>query len=413
MESETPGPTAPSPPKARRLGFSEIPRKVRWIIYVNASAGLGFGYLMIFITAYYPQIGIGSGTIGLILGAEGAAMVLFAVPLGLYSDRRGRKKPLIAASAVLPAAVLVFGFTTDLRWLLIAGVAAGVAEGAFLATWNAIIADQTTSAQRSAAFALSFVLGSIAGGVGSALPIAFPAIEAASGLDSHTIHVIALVATDAVSVLAPIALFFLLRDVRETLRMREARPKKMDWKPLLKFSGLNGLIGLGAGFFIPLVTTWLYLKFSVPDTWSGPLLAVSNITIGLSAVGSAALARRIGPVRAIVAAQGFSTVFLLSLAFLVSPVVAAGFYLVRAALMNMSAPIADSFLMGIIPPEQRGLASAVNSIIWRLPNSITTIVGGILMESGKYDLPIFLATFFYVVAITGFYAVFRNVTPST
>ena len=42
MESETPGPTAPSPPKARRLGFSEIPRKVRWIIYVNASAGLGF-----------------------------------------------------------------------------------------------------------------------------------------------------------------------------------------------------------------------------------------------------------------------------------------------------------------------------------------------------------------------------------
>src|SRR5207245_2580741 len=28
----------------------------------------------------------------------------------------------------------------------------------------------------------------------------------------------------------------------------------------------NGLIGLGAGFFIPLVTTWLYLKYGVPDT---------------------------------------------------------------------------------------------------------------------------------------------------
>ena len=49
-------------PKRRRLGFSEIPRRVRWIIYVNAAGGLGFGYLMIFITAYYPQIGIGPGT---------------------------------------------------------------------------------------------------------------------------------------------------------------------------------------------------------------------------------------------------------------------------------------------------------------------------------------------------------------
>ena len=125
------------------------------------------------------------------------------------------------------------------------------------------------------------------------------------------------------------------------------------------------------------------------------------------------MARRYGPVRAIVMATGTSTAFLLSLAFVTSPVVAAGFYLVRAALMNMSAPIADSFLMGIVPPEQRGLASAVNSIIWRLPNSITTVFGGILMQAGNYDLPIFLATAFYAAFVSGFYAVFRNVKPTT
>src|SRR3989304_4828759 len=91
-----------SPPKSRRLGFSDLPRKVRWIIYVNAAGCVAFGYLIIFITAYYPQIGIGSGTIGLILGAEGAAMVLFAIPLGLYSDRYGRKRPLLAAGGGAP-----------------------------------------------------------------------------------------------------------------------------------------------------------------------------------------------------------------------------------------------------------------------------------------------------------------------
>src|SRR5437879_13194962 len=92
----------PVVPKRRRLGFSEIPRKVRWIIYANAAGGVGFGYLMILITAYYPQIGIGSGTIGLILGAEGAAMVVCALPVGIYADRRGRKSPRLVASGLLP-----------------------------------------------------------------------------------------------------------------------------------------------------------------------------------------------------------------------------------------------------------------------------------------------------------------------
>src|SRR2546426_4702586 len=187
----------------------------------------------------------------------------------------------------------------------------------------------------------------------------------------------------------------------------------MDWKPLLKFSGINGLIGLGAGFFIPLVPTWLFSKFQVPVTWSGPLLALANVTIGLAATVSASLAKRYGPVRAIVMVQGLSTVFMFSLAFVTNAFAAAGLYLVRAALMNMSAPISDSFLMGIVAPEQRGLASAVNSIIWRLPNSVTTVFGGLLMQAGNYDLPIFLATGFYAAFVSVFYAVFRHVKPTT
>src|SRR2546429_7458141 len=126
----------------------------------------------------------------------------------------------------------------------------------------------------------------------------------------------------------------------------------MDLKPLLKFSGINGLIGLGAGFFIPLVPTWLFLKFAVPDTWSGPLLALSNVTIGLAATGSASLAKRYGPVRAIVMAQGLSTVFMFSLAFVTNAVAAAGPDLVPAALLKMSAPAGGSFLIGVVRPGQ-------------------------------------------------------------
>src|SRR2546425_5626374 len=149
----------PAISKRRRLGFSEIPRKVRWIIYVNAAGGVGFGYLMIFISAYYAQIGIGWGTIGLILGAEGAAMVICAVPLGIYSDRRGRKAPLLVASAVLPPTVLVFAFTTELQWLVVAAIVAGGAGGGVLASGEAVISGPTATGEREPAFCLSFLPG--------------------------------------------------------------------------------------------------------------------------------------------------------------------------------------------------------------------------------------------------------------
>ena len=64
--------------------------------------------------------------------------------------------------------------------------------------------------------------------------------------------------------------------------------------------------------------------------------------------------------------------------------------------------------MGLVPTEQRGLASAINSVVWRLPNSITTVLGGIILAMGNYMLPFELATLFYVVSILSFYTLFRN-----
>ena len=169
------------------------------------------------------------------------------------------------------------------------------------------------------------------------------------------------------------------------------------------------MIGLGAGFVIPLIATWFYFRFAIPDTYSGPLLAVSNLTIALAAVASPKLAKKIGNVNAIVLAEGSSTIFMLSMVLAPTATLAGGLYIVRTALMNMSSPLSDSFLMGIIPADQRSLASAVNSLIWRLPNSITAVAGGIIMATGNYALPIYLATVFYVLGISGFYFAFRNV----
>jgi len=396
---------------SKRRGFSAVPPKVRWFIYLLSFASVGYGYLLVAITAYLPEIGFSSGDVGLILGANGASFAISAIPIGLLSDRKGRKWILISGLFVLSPSLLVYALTTNVTTLVLAGIAAGVAEGAFLSTWNAMIADMTTLENRVAAYSLSFICQSVTMGIGMTLPFVFPLIETWTGLDTYVVHNGTYVLLAIVSLLSPITLWLLLKDQRESIVPEKSAASKEGMGLLLKFSGLNSLIGLGAGFIIPLIPTWLFLRFGVSDAYSGPLLAVAGITIGFATLASSALALRFGAVRAIVMTQGLSTVFMLSLAFVPTAALAGVLYLVRSTLMNMSSPLADSLLMGIVPKEQRGLASAINSLIWRLPNSVSTIFGGMLLASGSYDVPFFIAAAFYIVSITLFYRIFKNVKP--
>ncbi len=102
---------------------------------------------------------------------------------------------------------------------------------------------------------------------------------------------------------------------------------------------------------------------------------------------------------------------MVSLAFVPAATLAGGLYVVRAALMMTSSPISDSYLMSIISPEDRGVATAISSIVWRLPNSVTTVVGGSLLAAGEFELPFLLAALFYIISIAAFYLVFRDVRP--
>jgi MFS family permease len=395
----------------RPSGFlSSVPPKVKWFVFLIFFTAVGYGYLQVLISAYLPQVGYDAGSVGLILGVNGIAVVMGAVPFALYADKKGKTRILILGLLGFPLTLLVFALTTALPVLLVAGAVAGLAEGAFLSTWNALIADMTTVANREKAFVLSFIVGTFAFGLGYVVPFAFPALGSVLHIGLIDIHRYSTVVLAALSIVSPIGVAQVMKGYREQPKTKGTAGLR-SLGPLWKFSGLNSIIGLGAGFIIPLIATWFYFRFSIPDTYSGPLLAVSNMTIALAAIGSPFLSKKFGTVNAIVLAQGSSTIFMFGMALAPDPLSAGVLYIVRAALMNMSSPLSDSFLMGIVPAEQRSLASAVNSLVWRLPNSITTILGGWIMASGDYALPFFLATGFYVISITGFYAVFRNVKP--
>ena len=369
---------------------------------------------MTYMAAYLPEIGLSSGDVGLIIGIMSVAAMVAAVPLGLLSDRIGRKKVLLFALATFPIILFGFALTTELWALIVLAIMAGVSEGAFLTAWNALIADQTTLENRNPAFAMSFLINASATGIGAALPFFFPYIERALGWGSGQVHSLAFVAIGLVCIISPVGVFLELRGYHEAARKKAEKHPMLQGRTkrnLIRFSIINALIGLGAGFIISLFPTWLYLVYEIPDSLSGPLIAVSSLTMAFASLASTRIAFRYGPVKAITLTQALSTIFLVLVPLVPGAALASVAFVIRSMFMNMSAPIADSYLMGIISKEDRGVASAINNIIWRLPNSITTIFGGMLLAAGFYDLPFYITTICYVTAITSFFFLFRGVKP--
>ena len=383
-----------------------IPRTVSLLILSFIPLFLALGFLTIVLGAWLVTVGFTPQQAGALISAQGIAVVLCSIPLGIVSDVYGRKKLLILGNLIGTVALLIFALTTNFWYLIGTSIGLGFAEGAAVTTWNALLADLTDESNRNRVFSLSFIMINVTVGIGLVLPAAFPTISSIAGISSYTIHRETLLLLSVASFISPLMFYLLLRNHRENYNPSRKWSGLTNKATLAKLGFVGSTIGFGAGFIIPLVGAWFYYRFGVSDSYSGPILALSNILIGFSAYASPRLATKFGQMRAIIITTGSSMLFMLSMAFIPVFALAAGVYIVRAALMNMAGPLVDSFSMSIFPADQRGVVSAVGNVTFRLPNSISTYFGGFILGYGLLQLPFFIASAFYIVGLGGFYLFF-------
>jgi MFS family permease len=390
--------------------YRGIPKEAKYLIYATLLPSVAYGMLYTDLAYFLTTIqGLSDFTMGLIVAIMGISMVVAGIPLGMIADRYGRKKVLVAGNIVASASLPIFALTADPMILMIAAILEGISEGAASAATGALLADKCDTKIRNGAFALSAFAGSTAFAVGSAA-IFFVEIFSGLGFDQKESHVILFIILAVLSGAATLIMLKITesRAVKSTkTSIGELLPKKSG-RVLSKYVLTGATIAFGAGLVVPLMTRWFDLRYGVPDTTSGLLLGWSSFVIGLATLGAPYLAKRFGLVRAVVATQAISTVFMLATPLSPSFVVAGLVYTVRAFLMNMSSPLEQSMIMGLVEESERGAASGISSAFWRLPNALSSWIGAGMMGIGLLYEPFYLATMFYVVSITLFWFFFRK-----
>lgn len=380
------------------------PRGTRLLLASMYLATVPMGYLVVVLPLYLARAGLEPPFIGLLYTVSGivsAALVAFS---GVFADRWGRRRFLLAGTLLPIPSYLILATTTDPGWLVIASILGGVglangAAGALtIASFDALLAERAPSELRTLVFGAGQALWSLAFATGSfaaALPgLLRGLLSTPSELDVYRGPFLGMV---AVTVVAAV----LLLPVKDDPAVRAARVASGWWprrsrRAIATYALAIGFLGFGLGIAVQLMPLWFNLRFGVTEAQLGPWYGAAQIlSFGTVAI-IPWLERRLGAPRTVMLA--LSTAGICLALIVLAPVftVAALLFLVRGFVTNLSWPFHQSLLMAATVPEERATAVGAGFAVWGLANAAGPFAAGSLLAAGIFGLPLLVGAAMYI-----------------
>lgn len=384
--------------------YRGIPSQAKLLIYLSFIPNVLIGFIYSDLSYFLPEIQHVSNW-GAAIGAMGVTLVALSIPFGLVADRYGRLKMLVLGNICASLSLIGFALTSNFALIMLVAVLEGTGEAAYAVSFAALIAEKAGDERRTSAFSLLAFTGWIAGALGNYIIVTVPALQA-YGYSFGQAHIL-LYEIVAILSLAVTPFLFLVKDSSVRRKGKGILPHK-SLGVIGKFGTYSVLIALGAGLFVPIMAYWFKAAYGVTDVVSLNFLGATYILTAFVVFVSPRLAKMLGLVKATVVTQASSTIFMLAVPLSPTFTISASFYLVRTFLMNLSNPLTQSLIMGLVSPDERGMASGITASLWRLPNSLSVYAGSSLLVAGYLALPFYIATALYVAGITLFWFVFRD-----
>ncbi|MBI1800095.1 MAG: MFS transporter, partial [Chloroflexi bacterium] len=388
------------------------------LILATLLTSFPIGYMLIVMPIYFNKVGLDSEIIGRLYAVSSIVSAVLLVVFGVMADRFGRK-PFVLAGLALPAvSYALFISTTDTLLLTLAagiggiGLAGGLSGALSSAGFNALLAEKTSDADRTLIFSIASAAWTAALMGGSLISCLPEWLQQTCGVglaaSYHPLFWVSLVVTLLGAALVWPVQETHTRDFGSAGSHTSLIPRG-SLGAMAKLSLVMGLIGLGLGFSVQLLSLWFYLRFNVSGDFLGPWYAASEALSIPAIYIIPRMARRIGTANTVLVTQGTASLFLVSMIFAPTAALAAALYLVRNFLMNLAWPAQQSYIMGVVEPRERATASSAVFAVWGLANSISPAIAGVWLDQGQLALPLMAGTVSYLLSVALFYGFFRRV----
>ena len=392
-------------------------RNVRLLLMGDACIGLGLTFwtllFNLYLKALAAQLALGSVQTSHFIGRTTAiaqlASALFALPAG-YLAGRLRHKPMLVAAHVLSSFAFMGATLASSPNLMRAFLF--FASGFMVVFWVVLgpfTMRNTSPKERTYVFTIAMTLRLVGGILGNVLAGRIKDLAGAAGLSELAAYRWTILGGILFSFLAIIPMLRIDEEAaapqHDRLTFRGALG--MDWVLFGKALLPSAIVMIGAGLIIQFMN--LYLKDTFPglkDAQIGLVMSLQNMTMVAGMLAAPAIAERLGKVRTIVGAQLASLPFMVALALTGDLRVAVLAVAIRAALMNMSNPVANTLVLELCRGREQGVLSALFAMCGSLSWAVAALFFGNMQ--GDYRTMFFIAVGLYFVSTWLYYAFFKD-----
>jgi len=193
---------------------------------------------------------------------------------------------------------------------------------------------------------------------------------------------------------------------------RQTAPLTKSKTTVYTLAALFSLDAFGGGFVVQsMLALWLYQKFALSLAAAGTLFFWTGILTAVSYLVAVRIANRIGLVNTMVFTHIPSSLCLIAIPFCDNLGVVVALLLVRSLLSQMDVPTRSSYVMAIVPPEERPAAASITSVPRSLASAASPFVAGYLLNVSTFGWPLLAAGALKIIYDLLLLAMFRKIRP--
>ncbi len=375
------------------------------------------GMMGVVLALHLGLLGASPAAIGAVVSAGLGGAALAALVATLVGDRRGHRRLLLELATLGAAGTALLAVVNDIGLAAAAAFvgmvnAMGRDRGPALVVEQAMLPATAVAEERTRVFAWYHVLQDAGHALGGVLA-GLPSVLVASGL-LETAAAFRLSLCVGGGLLACTALCYagLSPQAEAPAAPIGSRLSPASRSILVRISALFALDAFAGGFLSSaMLTVFFHERFGASAATLGLLFAGARVANGLSHLGAAWLARRIGLVNTMVFTHIPSSLLLVTVTYAPTFAIAAALFLLREGLVEMDVPTRQSYVMAVVRPEERLVASGVTHLVRLAGWAAGPVIGGILMQDVALGTP-FVAAAAMKVAYDGLlWAAFRRHRP--
>jgi len=388
------------------------------IVAARGLRGFADGITSVVLPSYLALVGFSALHVGALATSALLGSALLTLGVGLGGSRFPPRAVLLAACALMIGTGLGFaGVVSFPLLLLIAFVGTWNPTGGdvsvFLPTEQALLGREPDLRARTSLFARYSVAGTLLASLGAL----------ASGLPELAVNrfgVEAAAAQRAVFVVyalcgaALVALYLGLgREAAHPASRAPTAPLARSRRIVLRLSALFSLDSFGGGFAVQtLLALWLFQRFGLSLAEAGSFFFAAALVSAGGQFLSPRLAARFGLIETMVFTHIPANLLLIAAAFMPSAPLALACLLGRGALAQMDVPARQSYVMSVVPPEERAAAASVTNVPRSLATSLSPFIAGWMLEQSSFGWPLVVAGALKILYDLLLLWQFRAVPPS-